>query len=165
MESLRLMLITSGGLGFMRPASGTWGSLPPPAVAFLMVLAGAPAWWRNSAMLAILFFSSGCCLVLGGWAERRFGKKDDGRIVADETAGQCLPLLLLPAWSLAAPERAACTIGAAFVLFRVMDIIKPPPARGLQRLKAGLGVLIDDLFAGLYAAIALQACLAMIAAL
>lgn len=165
MERLRLMLITSGGLGFMRPASGTWGSLPPPAVAFLLVLAEAPAWSRDAAMLAILLFSSGCCLMLGAWAEQRFGKKDDGRIVADETAGQCLPLLLLPAWSLATPGRAVLTLGAAFVLFRIMDIVKPPPARGLQRLKAGLGVLIDDLFAGLYAAIALQACLAAIVAI
>lgn len=162
MERLRVLLITSGGLGFMRPASGTWGSLPPPAVALLMVLAGAPAWTREAAMLAMLIFSGGCCLALGAWAERRFGKKDDGRIVADETAGQCLPLLFLPEWSLSTPWRTMLTLGSAFVLFRIMDIVKPPPARGLQRLKGGAGVLVDDLFAGLYAALALRVCLAVI---
>lgn len=161
-DRMKIALVSTFGLGFMRPASGTWGSLPPPAMLFGMILLGAPVWAQNAALLGVLAFSSACCLALGGWAERHFGKKDSGHIVADETAGQCLPLLLLPAAATATPARAMLTLGAAFVLFRVMDIIKPPPARGLQRLHGGVGVLIDDLFAGVYAAIIVQVGVRMI---
>ena len=155
-DRMKVALVSTFGLGFMKPASGTWGSLPPPAILYGMILLGAPRESQNAAMFAVLIFSSACCLALGAWAERHFGKKDSGHIVADETAGQCLPLLFLPASATATPVRAMLTLGAAFVLFRIMDIIKPPPARGLQRLPGGTGVLIDDLFAGLYAAALVQ---------
>ncbi|MBL0921760.1 MAG: phosphatidylglycerophosphatase A [Phycisphaerales bacterium] len=156
-DRLRTLALTSGGLGFMRPAPGTWGSLPPPAAAFLLVLVGAPRGAIDGAMLAFVLVGSAACLALGSWGETRFGRKDASHIVADETAGQALVLMFLPLHAISTPLRAMLTMGGAFILFRVFDIIKPPPARGLQRLKGGLGVLIDDLLAGLYAAILLQA--------
>ena len=52
--------------------------------------------------------------------------------------------------------RVSLAVGAAFVLFRIFDIIKPWPARGLQRVPGGWGILIDDLIAGLYAAAVTQ---------
>jgi len=166
----RWLLVTCGGLGAMRPAPGTWGSLPPAGIAWLMLLLGAPGWWLNGVLLAILLASCIICVALGPWSEQRFGKKDPSYVVIDETAGQCIPLMFWPTLFLGADLsqfdrfiRISIAVGAAFVLFRLMDIIKPPPANRMQRLPAGWGILVDDLFAGLYAAIIMQVGLRLLA--
>jgi phosphatidylglycerophosphatase A len=82
-------------------------------------------------------------------AERALGRKDPGAIVIDEVAGMALSVLLLP--------RTAGVLLAAFVLFRVFDVVKPYPANALQRLRGGAGVMLDDLVAGVYALVALLA--------
>ena len=69
----------------------------------------------------------------------------------DEFAGQWFALLALPVGLDAGLRAVACVVGGQFVLFRVLDIVKPPPAFGLQRLPAGWGILVDDLAAGAYA--------------
>jgi phosphatidylglycerophosphatase A len=85
--------------------------------------------------------------VLGTWAageaERALGGKDPGAIVVDEVAGMTLSVLTVPL------TPAVLLVG--FLLFRVFDILKPFPARDAQRLPGGLGVMVDDLLAGLYA--------------
>jgi phosphatidylglycerophosphatase A len=162
-------LITVFGLGYRWPASGTWGSLPPVILAaFLCGLAwlvrddaGAVRLLQVAYMLAlvaVLVVFSAACLVQGDGAEARFGEKDPSEVVADETAGQCLPLLVLPVLH-ESPGRAVLALATAFVCFRVMDIVKPPPARGLQRMSSGWGILVDDLIAGVYGAIATWALL------
>jgi phosphatidylglycerophosphatase A len=122
-----------------------------------MVLALAETNPRHIDMaLAILGLSFGIgCLVWGKGAESRYGKKDPGAVVADEIAGQSLALMWLP-WSTTNSARVIATCAIAFFMFRIFDIVKPPPARGWQRLEGGLGILIDDLVAGLYALIATQ---------
>jgi phosphatidylglycerophosphatase A len=102
--------------------------------------------------MALLFAS--VCLRFGAYAELHWRTKDPSQVVADEWAGQSIALLFLP-WrpmvdrgSIVADLSMAAL---AFLSFRLLDIIKPPPARRLQRLPGGLGILIDDLFAGLYA--------------
>lgn len=150
-----LWFITTFGLGHMRPASGTWGSMPPVALtAALVYLHAGPseqpfAWYGILFAIALVF--SAACLVSGNAAERHYREKDPSQVVADETAGMAVTLAFLPASALATTTRAAVWLGIAFVLFRLADIIKPPPARGLQRLHAGAGILIDDLIAGAYA--------------
>jgi phosphatidylglycerophosphatase A len=166
----RTLALTSLGLGFLRPAPGTWGSLPPPAIAFALVLvfdAGATA---ITVVLAGLFIVA-ClaCIALGEYAEERFLRKDAAEVVIDETAGQCLPLMYLPFGSLGSGADAPATLnrsltvaalcGGAFALFRLFDILKPWPARRLESLPRGWGILADDLIAGLYAAIVMQAVL------
>src|SRR5690606_18560240 len=141
---------------FLRPAPGTWGSTPPCALAWLMLLAGVEVRWVTLAMMLGAIGGFLGSLFIGGYAERRFGVKDPSEVVIDEVGGQSVALLFLPAFAVAGFWRATLTVGAAFVLFRVMDIIKPPPAFMLQRLKGGLGIVIDDLLAGLYAALILQ---------
>jgi phosphatidylglycerophosphatase A len=86
-------------------------------------------------------------LVVGTWAageaERALGGKDPGAIVVDEVAGMTLAVLAVP-----------LTISvalAAFLLFRIFDVLKPFPANASQRLSGGIGVMADDLIAGLYA--------------
>ena len=93
----------------------------------------------------LLFFLG---VTLGGtWAahraERLLGGKDPGAIVIDEVAGMTLAVLPFPP--------TAAVLAVAFVLFRVFDIAKPFPARSSQRAPGGIGVMVDDLVAGLYA--------------
>ena len=84
---------------------------------------------------------------LGVWAadeaERALGAKDPGAIVVDEVAGMTLSVLALPP--------TAGVLVAGFLLFRLFDVLKPFPANVAQRLPGGLGVMTDDVIAGLYA--------------
>lgn len=157
-----LRLITVFGLGIMRPASGTWGSMPPVLIAGALIALGfAPGTSTTStlvyhAVLALLFVTfAGACVVQGDRAEARFGH-DPSEVVADEVAGQCIALLALPAAALATPIKTALTLATSFLAFRVLDIVKPWPARQLQRVPSGWGILLDDLFAGLYALAVVQ---------
>ena len=85
--------------------------------------------------------------VIGTWAadeaERALGRKDPGAIVVDEVAGMIVSVLGVP---LTLP-----VLATGFLLFRVFDVVKPFPANVSQRLGGGVGVMIDDLIAGVYA--------------
>jgi phosphatidylglycerophosphatase A len=79
---------------------------------------------------------------------RGCGRKDPSHVVIDEVAGQLLTLVACPiVWQ---------ALVAGFILFRVFDIVKPPPVRSLERLPEGTGIVVDDLGAGAYALIILQ---------
>ena len=94
--------------------------------------------------------------VVGTWAasrtERVLRIKDPGKVVVDEVAGQLIALTAVPAtfWLL----NDATTVLAAFILFRIFDIVKPYPARRLEGMHGGVGIMADDLVAGLYAFLA-----------
>jgi phosphatidylglycerophosphatase A len=166
----KIGLVTVFGLGYMRPASGTWGSLPPVIIALAVWALTAddvgwsltrgpegPGWWLYHIVLAAIFLVfSAACIVQGAAAEYKFLGKDPSNAVADETAGQCLPLMFLPFGKLTEPWLVLAAFVLAFLAFRAMDILKPWPARGLQSLPGGWGVLVDDLFAGFYAALIVQ---------
>jgi phosphatidylglycerophosphatase A len=85
--------------------------------------------------------------LVGIWAgsrvERVLVRKDPGIIVIDEVAGMLLSVILLP--------RSIPVLVTAFLLFRLFDIWKPFPARASQALSGGVGVMVDDLIAGVYA--------------
>jgi phosphatidylglycerophosphatase A len=160
-DSLQRLLLTAGGLGLLRPAPGTWGSLPSVLIAFLLAQEGAsistahPDWVVNAVLIVAVVAASIICIVCGESAERMFGRKDPSQVVADEVAGQAMTLLALPWRYAGAPNQLAWNASLAtiaFLAFRIMDIAKPSPARGLQRLPAGWGILIDDLVAAAYAA-------------
>jgi phosphatidylglycerophosphatase A len=147
--TLGTWVVTGMGLGLLRPAPGTWGSLPPVVLALVLALGETDPRHIDMALAAMgLVFGLGC-LVWGDGAERTFGKKDPGAVVADEVAGQSLALMWLP-WS-TNNARIIATCAIAFFAFRFFDIVKPPPARGWQRFPGGLGILIDDLVAGFFA--------------
>ena len=135
-----LLIATAFGAGYSPIAPGTAGS----AVA-LLILWLVPF---STAGLIVFFLA---VTVLGTWAahvaEAAVGTKDPGAIVIDEVAGMTLSVLTLP---LTVP-----VLLAGFVLFRVFDVVKPFPAGRLQSLTGGVGVMIDDLVAGLYALIVL----------
>jgi len=136
------LAIATCGVGYLPLAPGTFGSLVGVAI-FLALTRVAPL----SILVAILFFT-----FAGIWAgtrtEELSGRKDPGKIVVDEVAGQLIALfpLVFVKWSM-------LTVIVSFILFRFFDIVKPYPANRLQELKGGAGVMFDDLVAGGYAAI------------
>ncbi len=157
-------MLTTGGLGRLRPAPGTWGSLPPVALAGGLLLLGwrpdgagviASAGYHGVLALVFVLFCW-TCVRFGDFAEVHFNKKDPGSVCADETAGQCLPLIALPAAATAGPLPALLTLTLAFLTFRLLDILKPWPAGRLQRYPGGWGILLDDLIAGVQAMVIVQ---------
>ena len=152
MSQVRLLAVTVGGLGLLKPAPGTWGSLPPVAIAFLLGLTGE-AWSIQVGMAVLVILGTWGCVALGPWAERHWGDHDPSQVVLDEVAGQALVLLILP-WPWLEPSVTwlAIACGSGFVTFRLLDILKPPPIRGLQSCPHGWGIVLDDLLAGLGAA-------------
>jgi phosphatidylglycerophosphatase A len=111
-----------------------------------------PASLRGTGPVALAFLA-GAFLVgvlASSRAEREFGH-DAGPIVFDEVVGQWVSLAGLPL--------TPATLVASFVLFRAFDVLKPFPAGRSQSLPGGLGIMTDDLFAGLWAQVALRAAL------
>ena len=144
---LGLAVATSLGVGYVPVASGTFGS-----AAGLVLWAVLPSTLVVQATAIVVLF------VVGSWsgsvAERHFGRTDPGEVVVDEVMGMLLTLFLTGVgWTGAV---------AGFFLFRIFDIVKPFPARRLEHLPGGLGVMADDAMAAIYANIALSVALALI---
>ena len=138
------------GFGYAPVFSGTFGTIP--AVAFVWAIQGL-----NNTQLWYWYILIVVGLALIGIPastrlERVYRRKDTGIIVIDEIVGYCVSMFLLPG-------RDWRWIIAGFVLFRVMDVVKPPPARKVECLPGGLGVMIDDVIAGIYTCLILQVCL------
>jgi len=141
----RGLALTVFGAGLLRPAPGTWGSLVPVVLATVAAMVGTTAGEMLVGLAIVATVSSVACIAWGGWAERRWGRTDAGEIVADEVAGQAIALAAVP-WAVGGVPW--WWIAAAFALFRLFDIAKPPPIGRLQTLPRGWGVLADDLAAG-----------------
>ncbi|MFW5870517.1 MAG: phosphatidylglycerophosphatase A [Candidatus Sumerlaeota bacterium] len=144
---------TSGlGSGYSPFASGTAGTVV--AMALFWFLAPPYGGWMAYA-LATAILTLGA--VYGATAmEGVYGRKDDGRVVIDEVCGFLVTMFLAwdADWSLSLKFGVLL---AGFVLFRIFDIIKPPPARGLECFPGGWGIVMDDILAGLYACLVLHA--------
>ncbi len=136
------LIATWGGSGLMPFAPGTWGSLAALPFGVLIV---------DQAGVAGLLGATLAVTLAGAWAAgeivTRGRRRDPGLVVIDEVAGMWLALAFVPLtwWG----------VWTAFLLFRIADILKPFPARWIdERVHGGLGVMLDDLVAGLYAGIA-----------
>ncbi|MYL83313.1 phosphatidylglycerophosphatase A [Desulfovibrio aerotolerans] len=143
-DRLALLVSGLGPIGRMPGARGTWGSAAAVLVAPLCFLPLPIA--LRFVVLAIIFY-------IGAKAASRteivLGCKDPGHVVIDELVGQWLTFL-----PLAAPTTFELVAG--FFLFRAFDILKPPPVRASENwLPGGYGVMIDDVLAGVYAAVCL----------
>lgn len=153
------MLLTTAGLGHMRPFPGTWGSLPPIVVAYaLLTLSIGPghdlAWVYYAVLALICIIYTGACVLLGHEAEARWGK-DPSQVVADETAGQCITLAFIPAGVCNCPLTTMGAVLGAFFLFRAFDILKPWPASAVEHIRGGWGIVLDDLIAGIMSGVVL----------
>ncbi len=142
-DQLHIALSTLFGLGRLPIASGTWGSLA--AAAGYWFVPGKPVWIPAGLILGITLLG----IWSSGRAEQSLGTTDPGEIIIDEVAGMWLALFLLP--------KIFLLYLLAFVLFRIFDITKPVPLQRLQKLPAGWGIMLDDIGAGFYALIILQA--------
>lgn len=142
-DKLCLFIATGCGLGLVAPfAPGTFGSLPGFALAFALARLGIG--WQIAAALALAALAIPVCTR----AEKLLGLRDDGRIAADEWMLVPLGVIGLP---LAGPGALPLwEVAIFFGVIRLVDIIKPPPAYALQRLKGGWGVVADDFAANLY---------------
>lgn len=158
---LRLAAITVLGSGLLRPANATWGSLASVLLFVLMLVAARSAGGGASvvSLLTLLGILAACWLSVawGDWAILYFARKDPRPFVLDEFAGQWIALLAAPGLFEGRGDLLLGALVSQFVLFRFFDILKPPPARQLEQLPGGLGVLCDDLMAGVYANLAGQA--------
>jgi phosphatidylglycerophosphatase A len=145
-DRLAFLIATGFGAGLMPKAPGTFGALES-VVVFIIAF----ALHLSSSMLLTLFsILSIVSFVSGVWASNRVckatGIDDPSQIVVDEVCGQFIalvPVALAP---------SAPGIGLAFILFRLFDIVKPYPIRKLEHFHGGLGVMADDVLAGIYAA-------------
>jgi phosphatidylglycerophosphatase A len=157
-KKLGKLLVSGFGSGYLPIAPGTWGSGAVAAIFFATALASdGRGICLNGTMGVILVLSSIVCVAFGRMAQETFGRKDPSECVADEWAGQALALIGLPLGaSLPMWQAAGVTAAAAFFAFRFFDIVKPPPARQLESLPYGWGVLLDDLAAGIYANLVCQ---------
>ena len=144
-----MLVATWFGAGLLPITPGSWGSLA--ALPFAWVIAGVWGATGLGVAVAMAFF-------VGWWAAatvaRASAVEDPGAIVIDEVAAQWLVLLAAPA--------APLPYALAFLLFRIFDIWKPWPAGWAERhVKGGLGIMLDDIFAAVYAMISLLVLLAL----
>jgi phosphatidylglycerophosphatase A len=139
------ILGTSFGLAYLPIAPGTWGSLPGVAI-FILISVISPVSNHSFWIAAALIIVCVLCLSLSPWAERYWGVKDPRRFVLDEVAGFLVTVLLFRT-----PDPFLTAVWA-FFFSRIMDILKLQPARYMERLPSGWGILLDDVVASLYAA-------------
>ncbi|KJR40139.1 phosphatidylglycerophosphatase A [Candidatus Magnetoovum chiemensis] len=141
MNAIFKFIATVGYVGYMPYASGTWGTLA--ALIFVYILKPT-----DKIVVIYLIITLVVGTVSAHKAEQIFQKKDSGFIVIDEAAGYLVSILFI--------EKDILHLTAAFFLFRLFDIAKPPPANYMERIKGGAGVMLDDIMAGIYANAALQ---------
>ena len=135
------------GVGRLRPGPGTWASLAT-ALLWWLVAAHLPAPLHLPVILLLIILVVAIGIPAATLEARACGEEDPSHVVIDEVAGQLLTLIACPiVWR---------ALLAGFILFRVFDILKPPPIRRLEKFPGGTGIVVDDLGAGVYALIVLQ---------
>ncbi len=154
-------ITTFGYVGRLRPAPGTWGSVAAVALAVLAYELALPYWADLGALFPALAIGATLLVTgLGFWAVPQAiagqADKDPSEIVIDEVAGQWLALCftIVPLWNHAVSILAAWPgFVVPFLLFRLFDIWKPWLVGRADRRGDGAGVMLDDLWAGLFAGI------------
>ena len=144
------VVATFFGTGRLRPGPGTWGSLAATLLWWVIALR-LPEQARLPVIVLVIILATAVGIPAATLEARGCGRKDPSHVVIDEVAGQLVTLIACPIlWK---------PLLAGFILFRAFDIMKPPPIRSLERLPGGTGIVVDDLGAGVYGFIALQALL------
>ena len=136
-NDLIVLLATGCFAGFLPMMPGTWGTFVAIPVVMLTHKGGT----LTQALTAVVFVVAAA--LIAGRAEALLGNRDASPIVIDEMAGFLISLLWLPL--------SLLTVCLSFVLFRLFDIVKPPPIGSLEkRVRGGWGVVLDDVLAGIY---------------
>jgi phosphatidylglycerophosphatase A len=138
MKPLAVLIATFFGIGRIRIAPGTWTSLVVTLIIYFIPPADLP-FALMALVTAIVFFVG---IPAAATCEKHFQKKDPRQCVIDEVAGQMVCLWFLP--------HTIVFYGAAFLLFRFFDILKPFPIKSSEQIPYGIGIMLDDVLAGLY---------------
>ncbi len=141
---IALLVATGFGAGWSPIAPGTAGTLVavPPALLAARLLSPAAFAAVTAVLTLVAVWSAHAAAPI-------LGAKDPRPVVIDEVAGYFVTLLFLPP--------TALVLAAAFFLFRLADVVKPYPARRVEAWPGGLGIVADDIVAGLYANLVLRA--------
>ncbi|MCL5946172.1 MAG: phosphatidylglycerophosphatase A [Planctomycetes bacterium] len=160
-SSWRKWVITGGGLGLLKPAPGSWGTLGPAIVFWILLWARVADPWRSMVCLFGAMIAGILTVQLSPWAIRYFGREDPGPVVLDEYCGYWIACLFLPLPRIALSNlwHAWLASAAVYILFRLFDTLKVPPCRQLEHLPAGWGILLDDIAAGIQVNVLLQVAL------
>jgi phosphatidylglycerophosphatase A len=141
------LVATFFGAGRLRPGPGTWGSLAA-ALLWWALASRLPAPAQIPVILLLIIVATAIGIPAATLEARGCRKKDPSHVVIDEVAGQLVTFIGCPiTWK---------PLLAGFILFRALDIVKPPPIRRLEKLPEGTGIVVDDLGAGIYGLIVLQ---------
>jgi len=144
------LVATFFGVGRMSPGPGSWGSAATVALWWLLTRWIASD-WRIPAIGALAAIATLIGIPAATQISRASGLKDPQFVVIDEVAGQLITLIAVPvSWK---------SLLLGFILFRGFDMVKPPPVRQLERLPEGFGIVLDDVAAGIYALVLMQAAL------
>jgi phosphatidylglycerophosphatase A len=139
MKRILFIIATFFYVGYLPVAPGTWASLATTALVYFI----SPYWQAPVYIqLVIIFVVFLLGIPAASQAEKHFDKKDPRPCVIDEVAGQMISLLLIP--------HSIVLYAAGFFIFRFFDILKPFPIKHLEKAPHGLGIMIDDVAAGLY---------------
>jgi len=143
-RQLAYLVATFGNVGRIPVVPGTFGTLAALPLAYVLALAGNPILFGLTLSLLV---------ILGIWSagvvEEGEGMTDPTVVVVDEVAGFLVTVAFLPPTPL--------LYLAAFLIFRILDIFKPPPARQAEKFQGGLGIMADDLIVGVYGNLILRA--------
>jgi phosphatidylglycerophosphatase A len=144
------LVATFVGTGLIHPGPGSWGSAATVSLWWLLSRWISPSFQPDATML----LAAGAVLVgipAATHMARATGLKDPQFVVIDEVAGQLITLIAVPvSWK---------SMLLGFILFRGFDIVKPPPVRQLEHLPEGIGIVLDDVGAGVYALVIMQVAL------
>jgi len=143
MDRLLMAIATGLGLGYLPKAPGTWGTLLAFPLHFALVNLSPAGYLAGLGILLVI------AVAAAGAAEKILDFRDPGVVVIDEVIGMLIALI-------AAPNHVLY-LAAAFLLFRFFDILKPFPIRLVdQRLHGGIGIVADDLLAGIFTLLIMQ---------
>jgi phosphatidylglycerophosphatase A len=141
-QRLAFVFATGFGSGYSPFAPGTAGTLVGLLFVWPMSFMGVPGQVGFTVIVSLL------AMIAADIVAKTTGLKDPGLVVADEIAGMMVTMIAIPL--------TFKSVLLGFILFRVMDVVKPPPARQFERFKGGVGIVADDLMAGVYAQLVLR---------
>jgi phosphatidylglycerophosphatase A len=162
-DLIAVFIATGFGAGFIPLGPGTWGSIVGLLIAYGLIASFGP----DALLVQNILIAAGLVsAALGVWAsdraEKIFDRKDASQIVIDEVFGQIISFVFIAPYLAGLGARWRWWMIAGFALFRAFDIFKPYPINRLQGLSGGLGVMMDDALAGVYAAVVLSLLLKLV---
>jgi phosphatidylglycerophosphatase A len=141
------IIATVFGVGRLRPGPGSWASAAT-VFTWLLLTRGLVPQWQAWATLLLATVALVIGIPAADRVARASGIQDPPFVVIDEVVGQLITLIAVPvSWK---------SLVLGFILFRGFDIAKPPPIRNLEHLPGGLGIMMDDVVAGLFAFAGMQ---------